>query len=111
LSLDCPGPAHVFRLGRSRAAAPALRVASFAVSIKRGTIDAACRQSQLRWRKGLMIAAAKQADTSDVWTWTAIGTESKLIVSWLLGGRDARAAWESMTDVARRLENRAEPYD
>lgn len=44
----------------------------------------------------------------DVWTWTAIDSDSKLIVSWLVGDRDAGAAMEFMNDVAGRLANRVQ---
>lgn len=44
----------------------------------------------------------------DVWTWTAIDSDSKLIISWLVGDRDASAATTFMTDVASRLSNRVQ---
>jgi IS1 family transposase len=44
----------------------------------------------------------------DVWTWTAIDADSKLIVSYLVGGRDANYANAFMTDVASRLANRVQ---
>lgn len=50
----------------------------------------------------------RPADVGDVWTWTAIDADSKLIVSWLLGDRDAGAAYEFMTDVAARLTTRVQ---
>ena len=31
-------------------------------------------------------------DRSDVWTWTAIDPQSKLIISWMVGDRDAETA-------------------
>ncbi len=42
----------------------------------------------------------------DVWTWTAICSESKLIASWSVGKRDAGTAYEFMQDLASRLANR-----
>ena len=33
----------------------------------------------------------------DVWTWTAIDADSKLIVCWYVGTRDADAAYAFMT--------------
>jgi IS1 family transposase len=42
----------------------------------------------------------------DVWTWTAICPDTKLIVSWLVGGRDAETAHDFMQDLASRLKNR-----
>ncbi len=50
----------------------------------------------------------RPANVGDVWTWTAIDADSKLIVSWLLGDRGAGCAWEFMTDVADRLANRVQ---
>lgn len=42
----------------------------------------------------------------DVWTWTAIEAESKLIVSWLVADRSGASACQFMEDVASRLANR-----
>lgn len=42
----------------------------------------------------------------DVWTWTAIDADSKLTISYLVGGCDDRYAAEFMDDVASRLANR-----
>jgi IS1 family transposase len=44
----------------------------------------------------------------DAWTWTAIDADSKLIISYLVGGRDADYAREFMEDVAFRLANRVQ---
>lgn len=44
----------------------------------------------------------------DVWTWTALDADNKLIVCWHVGTRDADAAYEFMTDVAGRLANRVQ---
>jgi IS1 family transposase/lambda repressor-like predicted transcriptional regulator len=41
-----------------------------------------------------------------VWTWTALDADTKLICSWMVGNRDARAATEFMKDLASRLSNR-----
>jgi IS1 family transposase len=43
-----------------------------------------------------------------VWTWTAIDADSKLIISYKVGGRDADYAYEFMHDVAFRLANRVQ---
>jgi hypothetical protein len=39
----------------------------------------------------------------DVWTWTALDADPKLIASWLVGERDAGYATEFINDVASRL--------
>lgn len=56
------------------------------------------------------VAGAKDApeDAGDAWTWTALDADSKLIVSYLVGGRDAGYAHEFMQDVASRLANRVQ---
>jgi IS1 family transposase len=55
-----------------------------------------------------MEIAEKHPDAGDVWTWTAIDADSKLVLSWLVGSRDAGAAYTFMTDVASRLKNRVQ---
>ena len=56
------------------------------------------------------VAAAKAAPdhAGDTWTWTALDADSKLIVAFLVGGRDAGYADEFMRDVADRLANRVQ---
>ncbi len=43
-----------------------------------------------------------------VWTWTAMDADSKLIISYLVGNRDAEYAQIFMNDVASRLNNRVQ---
>jgi IS1 family transposase len=45
-------------------------------------------------------------EAGDVWTWTAIDADSKLLVSWYLGARDTDAAMHFLTDLRSRLANR-----
>jgi IS1 family transposase len=59
-------------------------------------------------RANLAKAKAAPERAGDVWTWTAIDAESKLIVSYLIGSRDADAAQDFMFDVADRLANRVQ---
>lgn len=42
----------------------------------------------------------------DVWTWTAIDAETKLIVSYVIGNRGASTAHALMQDLASRVEGR-----
>lgn len=42
----------------------------------------------------------------DVWTWVAMDAETKLVVSWMVGHRNAKWAKAFMKDVASRLANR-----
>jgi IS1 family transposase len=44
----------------------------------------------------------------DVWTWTALDADSKLIVSWFVGSRDAEAAHMFMHDVSDRIDGRVQ---
>jgi hypothetical protein len=44
----------------------------------------------------------------DVWTWTAIEQETKLVPCWHVGHRDAQAAEQFITDLAGRLKNRVQ---
>lgn len=48
------------------------------------------------------------ATAGDVWTWTAIDADTKLIVSWLLGARDTDAALSFVSDLRSRLTNRVQ---
>lgn len=50
----------------------------------------------------------KENGAGDVWTWTAIDADSKLIVTWYVGSRDADSANYFMQDVASRLSNRVQ---
>jgi IS1 family transposase len=56
------------------------------------------------------VATAKRQDLAhgDVWTWTAIDADSKLIVSYLVGGRDGEYAMGLMDDLRSRLANRVQ---
>jgi IS1 family transposase len=44
----------------------------------------------------------------DCWTWTAIEAQSKLLISYQVGGRDAEYARLLMNDLCRRLANRVQ---
>lgn len=44
----------------------------------------------------------------DVWTWTAIDADTKLIPCWMIGQRDPIAARDFMLDLAGRLANRVQ---
>ena len=56
------------------------------------------------------VVGAKKApvDAGDVWTWTAIDADTKLIPSWFVGGRDSDAAIIFIDDLASRLANRVQ---
>jgi len=44
----------------------------------------------------------------DVWTWTAICADTKLMPCWVVGARNAAVANEFMNDLAGRLTNRVQ---
>jgi IS1 family transposase len=56
------------------------------------------------------VATAKSAPdgAGDVWTWTAIDRDSKMILAFEVGDRSARTAREFMFDLAERLANRVQ---
>jgi len=49
------------------------------------------------------VPEAKVGEWGDMWTWTAIDPDSKLMVSYLVGPRSPRTAFAFMGDVASRL--------
>lgn len=57
-------------------------------------------------KKNVETAKAAPEFAGDVWTWTALDSESKLIISYLVGGRDSDYALEFMEDIAARVSNR-----
>jgi IS1 family transposase len=54
------------------------------------------------------IPVGMEDKAGDAWTWVGIDADTKLIVSWLVGKRDADCANEFMMDVASRLANRVQ---
>jgi IS1 family transposase len=58
--------------------------------------------------KNLTQAEKNSGEKGSMWTWTAIDADSKLVISYLIGARDAGYAWEFMKDVAERLANRVQ---
>ena len=57
------------------------------------------------YAKARNVPSAKAApeQAGDVWTWTAIDADTKLIVSWLAGGRDSEYAAAFVDDLRSRL--------
>lgn len=50
----------------------------------------------------------KEKGYGDIWTWTAIDAQTKLVPCWFIGTRDAGAAYHFMHDLAGRLANRVQ---
>ena len=59
-------------------------------------------------QKNVTEAKMEAGICGDVWTFTAIEAQSKLILSWMAGRRDAGCATEFLQDVASRLANRVQ---
>jgi IS1 family transposase len=55
--------------------------------------------------KNVKAAVAAPEGAGDVWTWTAIDSDSKLMISWLVGSRDSSAAVNFLRDLKYRLAN------
>lgn len=52
------------------------------------------------------VPEGMEGQAGDVWTWTAICADTKLVVSWFVGGRDADTGFDFMSDLAARLSER-----
>ncbi len=57
-------------------------------------------------QKNVAAATSAPDEAGDVWTWTAIDVDTKLIVSYLVGGRDAEYASAFMDDLRSRIDTR-----
>lgn len=62
------------------------------------------------YAKAANAPAEKKAagEAGDVWTWTALCADTKLMPSWLVSDRSADAATEFMLDLQGRLANRVQ---
>lgn len=59
-------------------------------------------------QKSVDSAKNTQTFSGDVWTWTSIDADSKLICNWFVGGRNAEFANIFMQDLADRLAHRVQ---
>jgi len=57
-------------------------------------------------QKNVTVEKMEAGICGDVWTFTAIDADTKLVISWLVGRRDAGCAADFLQDVAGRLSNR-----
>jgi len=61
-----------------------------------------CKQKNLpQERKG-------ESGVGDVWTWTAMDADTKLMICWQVGERDARAAYDLICGLEYRLANQVQ---
>src|SRR5580704_11377695 len=75
-----------------------------------------CKRLQLDEIWSFVYAKSKNVPTEkagefgvgDVWTWTAIDADTKLVPSWLIGTRDGEAAKAFVSDLASRLAHRVQ---
>ena len=112
-----------------RATARMTGVARMTVGKLLGDLGAACAQYQdehlqsLNCRRiecaaiwSFVYAKQKNVDSAknaaevagDVWTWTAIDPDTKLVPSWCIGSRDVPTAYCFMHDLADRLRHRVQ---
>lgn len=59
-------------------------------------------------QRNVKTAKAAPEGAGDVWTWTALDADSKMILSYEVGGRDSEYANAFMNDVAERLATRVQ---
>lgn len=76
--------------------------------------DLSCRRIECDEIWSFCYAKRKNAETAqygqagDVWSWTAIDVDTKLLVSLVVGNRDTRTAATFMRDVESRLAHRVQ---
>lgn len=58
--------------------------------------------------KNIRDAKSPVDGAGDVWTWTALDADSKMIVSWCVGRRDAESAYGLMEDLRSRIKTRVQ---
>src|SRR5450759_1410345 len=58
--------------------------------------------------KNVPTAKTAPEQAGDLWTWTAIDADTKLVPTWLIGGRDSEYAMVFMDDLAKRLAGRVQ---
>lgn len=58
--------------------------------------------------KNVKTAKSAVDGAGDIWTWTSLDADTKLICNWVVGGRDAEYAIALMDDLRSRLNNRVQ---
>lgn len=59
-------------------------------------------------KKKTITPEQKQEGWGDIWTWVGIDADTKMVVSYLVGGRDGGWAMEFMEDCASRIRGRVQ---
>lgn len=76
--------------------------------------DLRCKRLQLDeiwsfvYAKRKNVPDHKRGEAGDVWTWTAIDADTKLVASWMLGDRSGETARAFVSDLAARLATRVQ---
>ena len=76
--------------------------------------DLSCKRVQVDeiwsfvYSKQKNVPEHKIGSAGDIWTWTAICADTKLVPSWLVGGRDGEFAKAFIDDLASRLKDRVQ---
>lgn len=77
-------------------------------------VNLPCKKLQLDEIWSFVYAKAKnvpenrRGEAGDVWTWVAIDADTKLVPTWIVGGRDGDTAKTFVADLACRLANRVQ---
>lgn len=58
--------------------------------------------------KNVLMAKAAPDGAGDVWTWTALESDTKLILAWEVGDRSGQTAIEFMDNLRARIANRVQ---
>lgn len=58
------------------------------------------------YAKAKNVPEGMEGEAGDVWTWTAIDADTKLVPSWRIGSRDADAALDFISDLGARMADR-----
>lgn len=78
------------------------------LSIKRLQCDEIWAFNYCKERNVTEEIREKNPDAGDVWTWTALDPDSKLMVTWHVGGRSTDDAHDFMRDLAGRINGRVQ---
>ena len=78
------------------------------LSCKRIQVDEIWAFCYSKQKKNIPEDKKGQFGYGDVWTWTAICADTKLVPSWLVGNRDAECANIFISDLAARLNSKVQ---
>ncbi len=79
-----------------------------AVPSKRVQCDEIWSFVEMKEARARQKKTQRPQNVGDTWTWTGLDADTKLLISWFIGSRDADAATTFMRDVASRLGNRVQ---